>query len=235
MENVVVVSNDTDVCVLLLHYTPQFIKSGLTELWLKYGVGPKVRFIPLHILIARLDQNLLDVLLKVHILTGCDVASKIGTKSAALKSDPHMYLKNFGENELLESYLVHAELYLIKVLQSNSTTFDELRYELYRKKKKILYDLPPTSRSLQGHLQRCYYVINESLNLLSKAKSLETTVYGWKSFEAYLLPRKREVTLPSEHTIVRGCNKGCKGRCNCSKNDVPCTEFCQCARNCSNL
>ena len=56
LKNVVVVSNDTDIYVLLLHYTPQFIKSGLTELWLKYGVGPKVRFIPLHIiLIARLD------------------------------------------------------------------------------------------------------------------------------------------------------------------------------------
>ena len=40
LKNVVVVSNNTDVCVLLLHYTPQFIKSGLTELWLKNGVGP---------------------------------------------------------------------------------------------------------------------------------------------------------------------------------------------------
>ena len=166
------------------------------------------------------------------MLAGCDVTSKIGTKSAALKSEPHVYLKNFGENELLESF-TDAELYHIKVLQSNSTsaTFDELRYELYRKKKKkkkkILYDLPPTSQSLQGHLERSYYVINESLNLLSKAKSLEPTAYDWEGFEAYLLPSKREITIPSEYTIVSGCNKGCKGRCNCSKNDVPCTEFCQ--------
>ena len=122
LKNVVGALNDTDVCVLLLHYTPQFIKSGLTELWLKYGVGPKVRFIPLHILITRRDQNLLDVLLKVHILTGCDVTSKIGTKSAALKSDPHMHLKNFAENELLKSTFIDAELYLIKTLQSNSTS-----------------------------------------------------------------------------------------------------------------
>ena len=71
------------------------------------------------------------------MLAGCDVTSKIGTKSAALKSEPHVYLKNFGENELLESF-TDAELYHIKVLQSNSTsaTFDELRYELYSKKKK---------------------------------------------------------------------------------------------------
>ena len=97
-----------------------------------------------------------------------------------------MHLKNFGENDLLESSFVDAELYLIKVLRSNSTstTSDVLRYELYRKKKKekkkkkTLHDLPPTSRSLQGHLERCYYVINESLNLLSKVRSLEPTVYG---------------------------------------------------------
>ena len=79
-----------------------------------------------------------------------------------MKSDPHTYFKNFGENELLESSFVDAELYLINVLQSNSTstTFDELRYELYRKRSKTLYDLPPTSRFLQGHLEQCYYVIN---------------------------------------------------------------------------
>ena len=57
-------------------------------------------------------------------------------------------------------------------------------------------------------------MINESLNLLSKAKSLEPTAYDWEGFEAYLLPSKREITIPSEYTIVSGCNKGCKGRCN---------------------
>ena len=79
-----------------------------------------------------------------------------------MKSDPHTYLKKFGENELLESSLVDAELYLINVLQSNSTstTFDELQYELYRKRNKTLYDLPPTSQFLQGHLEQCYYVID---------------------------------------------------------------------------
>ena len=112
LKNVVVVSNVTDVSALLLHYIPLFTKSGLTELWLKFGVGPKVRLIHLHILIARLDQNFLDVLLKAHILTGCDVTSKIGTKSAALKFDPHMYLNFFGENELLESSFVDAYISL---------------------------------------------------------------------------------------------------------------------------
>ena len=34
--------NDTDIYVLLLHCTPEFIKSGLTELLLEYDIGIKV-------------------------------------------------------------------------------------------------------------------------------------------------------------------------------------------------
>ena len=71
----------------------------------------------------------------------------------------YMYLKHFGDSELLESSFVDAESYLIKVIQSNSTstTFDELRCELYCKtKQKNLYDLPFTLQPLQGHLERCY-------------------------------------------------------------------------------
>lgn len=72
---------DTDVCVLLLHYTPQFIKSALTELWLKHCVETKILFISLHILFTRLDQNTCDVLLKAQVLKGCDVTSKTRTNS----------------------------------------------------------------------------------------------------------------------------------------------------------
>ena len=113
------VANDADVCLLLLHYRPEFMKSGLSELWLKCGVETKVWFVPLHLLITGLDQNICDVLLKAHILTGCDFISKIGTKSTAVKSNSHVY---FGENKLLESSFIDAEMYLVKVLQRNSTS-----------------------------------------------------------------------------------------------------------------
>ena len=138
---------------------------------MKYGVEIIVLFVPLCFIFTRLDQNICDVLSKAHILAGCDVTSKIETKSAALKSNLHMYLKFFGENKLLELSFVDSKMYLIKVLQSNSTitTFNESRYELYRKKNKTLYDLL-TSRSVQEHLEKCYFVINESLNLLSTKK-----------------------------------------------------------------
>ena len=89
---------------------------------MKYGTGIKVWFVPLHLLITRLDQNNSDVLLKAHILTRCDLTSENGTKSAALKSNPFMYLKSFGENKLPQPFFVDAKVYLIKVLQSNIIT-----------------------------------------------------------------------------------------------------------------
>ena len=68
-------------------------------------------------------------------------------------------------------------------------------------------------------------MINESLDLLSKKKFLEPTEFGWTNGDSCLTPIKREVTLPNEYIIVSGCNKGCKGWCNCSKNCVPSLSF----------
>ena len=107
----------TVVCALLSHFTLEFMKSGLTKMWLKYGVGKKVRFVPLHKIITPFDQNICDALLKVLILTRCDVSSKNGTKFSALKSNS---CACFGKNKQLESSFVDAEMYLIRVLQSYS-------------------------------------------------------------------------------------------------------------------
>ena len=38
--------------------------------------------------------------MKIHILSGCDVTSKIGTKSAVLKRKPDEHLQLFGEKEV---------------------------------------------------------------------------------------------------------------------------------------
>ena len=39
------------------------------------------------------------VVLMAHVLSGCDVTSKIGTKASALMHEPEKYLEHFGETE----------------------------------------------------------------------------------------------------------------------------------------
>lgn len=128
--NVLVLSNDADVVVLLIHYLPQFKQLGLKELWIEYGTGKSKRFIPVHNLWNKLTTNVRDNLLKVHILTGCDVTSKVGTKMMALKRITDLNLINFGCKENGDFIgFKKAEQYLIDVLQANSKckSFDELR------------------------------------------------------------------------------------------------------------
>ena len=60
-----------------------FFRNGSKEFWVKAGVGESVRFVPLHTLYDRLGADLCSVLPAVHSLTGCDIASKVGTKHAA--------------------------------------------------------------------------------------------------------------------------------------------------------
>ena len=71
--------------VLMIHYMEKFLELGLSELWLRYGTGTKKRFIPIHTLNTKIGY-IRHTLLKAHILTGCDITSKVGTKLAALNS-----------------------------------------------------------------------------------------------------------------------------------------------------
>ncbi|KAG1707506.1 Ankyrin repeat and death domain-containing protein 1A [Nymphon striatum] len=54
---IVILSNDTDVMVLALHYWDIFKHHGLKELWMRAGVGKTTRYVPLHILAERLGRK----------------------------------------------------------------------------------------------------------------------------------------------------------------------------------
>ena len=74
------------------------------------------------------------------MLTGCDVTSKIGTKSSAMKVNPERFLQAFGVGEPSDIAFKNAERYLVYVIQPSLgwMTFDELRYEMYRMQSKGL-------------------------------------------------------------------------------------------------
>jgi len=114
LKRLFILSNDTDVLVIATYFLHCFKSNGLIELWLRAGKGQQTRYIPLHVLAKNLGQPMCDVLPAVHTLTGCDVTSKLGIKSAGIKADPSMYLKDFGklEGDVPET-LCNAEKYLV--------------------------------------------------------------------------------------------------------------------------
>ena len=88
VRRVIVHLNDTNVVVFLLYYIHYFINLDIEDLWIKFRIGDKSRHIPVHKLEAVLGTQLCKFILKSHVLTGCDVSSRVGTKAAGLNSEP---------------------------------------------------------------------------------------------------------------------------------------------------
>ena len=61
---------------------------GMKEIWQQYGTGEKRRMLPLHQAVSNLGAPLAKTVIKAPILTGDDCMNKVGTKHAAMASDP---------------------------------------------------------------------------------------------------------------------------------------------------
>ena len=81
-----VLSNDKDVVMCTLGYFHVFKTTNVNKIWVTFGIHERQRHMPVYQLAAILGTERLRTLLKAHNLTGCDVASKIGSKSAACKA-----------------------------------------------------------------------------------------------------------------------------------------------------
>lgn len=232
-KRVVVMSNDTDTVILLLHYIDVFKEGGLQELWVQFGTGEKRRMIPLHVLHLKLGEDLCHVLIKAHVMTGDDALSKIGTKHAALTCRPTRFLSFFGETPVLsEADLYQAEQYLVNVWagarsKPTATTFDQLRLEVHRHSLVGIEELPPTSSVIRGHLKRAFYVIRNALTLIADASQLDPTHYGWINQDGTLLPLKCLKPIPARIRTLCNCSGKCNSkRCSCKAADVMCVIYC---------
>ena len=78
----------------------KYVDFMVVKNWVRFGAGEKTRNIRIHILVDKLGDHLSSsIILKTHVLTGCDVTSKIGTKSSAMKINPERFLQAFGVGE----------------------------------------------------------------------------------------------------------------------------------------
>ena len=92
-----VLSTDTDVVMYNLAYSHVYKTMNVNKIGVKFGIHQYQRHIPVHDLAEILGTEKSRALLKAHILTGCDVTSKIRSKTAAFKACPEKYLYHFGE------------------------------------------------------------------------------------------------------------------------------------------
>ena len=130
----VVVSNDTHVFALILHYTSLFLDKGLNELLLEFGTGSYTRMLPMHIMHSNIGHEMCSLILLLHVLAEYGVTSKIGNKYRALNAKPTDYLKTFGQSkDLYRKEARKAESFIVKDLHSSSacTTINDISIETY--------------------------------------------------------------------------------------------------------
>ena len=123
---------------------------NINKIWVKFGILERQRHITVYQLTEILGTKKSRVLLQAHILSGCDVASKTGSKTAAFKACTEKYLHDFGE-QFQDYHFQMAEKYLVKVIEPNiaAKSFDDLRYVTYTTRKTLFSELPPTSSAIR--------------------------------------------------------------------------------------
>ena len=102
-----------------------------------------------------------------------------------------------------------AEQYLIKEEQPKSTrvTFNVLRFDMVRSHETPYVKLPPSSHSLQGHLQRCFFIIRMAMNLLDNQFEINPLEFGWTEVDGYIVPNKQLLPLPDFYLVCCGYTK----------------------------
>ena len=110
----------------------------------------------MHIMHSNIGHEMCSVILRLHVLTGCNVARKIGTKYGALNANPIDYLKTFVQSK----NLCHEEA------------------ESYLRNNSSHIELPPTLFSMFEHILRSHFIIHQYLNLLNATEKSNVQEFG---------------------------------------------------------
>ena len=231
---VVVVGDDTDLLIMLLHH---FAPDRHKELFMKTAT----KIINIRILQETIGMDLSQSLLFIHALTGGDVTSwpyGIGKVSALEKwSSLQEYGKCFilpgKTQEEIEKTGQQALGVVYGCVPGNDLDFERAA----RFSKKVVTSssyipperLPPTTDAARYHSRRVYHLVQTWLG-----NNMDATQWGWVVRHTQngriLKPQKMDqAAAPSTLLKIIKCNcmGNCdKNTCSCRKNGLNCTLAC---------
>ncbi len=245
----VVVSPDTDVFLLLLH----FYEKMPNAIIFRTGKKEKLREISIQKCFEAIGTKHASAILGFHTLTGCDQIGRFAGKSKTTwwnifqNADDDMLtaLANLGNQEALPDLttLEHIErfvasAYTDKRLCKSISSLPVLRWNLFSKFQWEAGQLPPTSSALKCKVFRshfCCIVLKRSLQGTQNLPSPEG--YGWEINDGTLEQIMTD-NLPAPIALIElsvcSCKTGCTTkRCKCLKHKLICTDMCKC-QNCEN-
>ena len=157
---------DTDVVILAI---AMFQHCGIEELWIEFGSGKNLRYLPVHLLARNIKESITNALPPFHAFTGCDQVSAFcgkGKRTAwnSLVSSPEAVtcfgiLSNMPSEEAFKNCMPDVERFVVLLYDrsSNCETTNEARLELFTNKCRSIDDIPPTSAALFQHKKCAIY------------------------------------------------------------------------------
>ena len=179
-------------------------------------------FISIQAIAKVLGPTVCSALLGLHAFMGCDTTSCFVGKgkemACTLMSTPQFAsaMAELGRSWPPPAHLQsECEVFTCALYNRQGTSVNDLRYELFCFKLPQCYYLPPTQDALRKHVSRACYQATIWRRVL---RSID-----WLS----QLPAPEEIL----ELIACGCQseQSCtSARCNCKKNNLPCTDCCRC-------
>ena len=234
-KDVMVLSPDTDVLVLLLRHLPKLPPRSRVRLG-------KVVF-NISAIREKLGQRA-DALTSFHALTGCDTVESFfrrGKKqawSAFMKANDATIaaLMALQEQEELTLATTTTICNFISSVYGFNCPLGEARWLALQKKKVIPSHAPPTVAAAVQHIFRAQLqtVIWEKA-VDPELVSLPITSFGFQQdcdpTLSTLPPAPQEIM----ETLMCRCKAGCgTNRCQCHRVGMTCNEFCECSDFCLN-
>ena len=251
-QEVCVWSPDTDVLILLLHLAACGHLGADTGLKFLTGKGTKYRQIDVVERVQVIGRHKCQGLIGFHNFSGADWGGKFVGISKKTWVDAYMKLqrddpiincfRELGDgpiptqlvNDELPQQVKELEHFVCRVYCSTGPiALPALRWELFRSKNLEGEMLPPTRSALLPHILRANYIAMRDKSYLVNCPVLPPIEQnGWIAEEGNYNP-VHCLTFPAPRAVIEltkcGCKAGCKGRCTCHRNNLPCTPLCKCS------
>ncbi len=245
-KNIQIVSDDTDVFALLVHFCWKW--QCTEQLLMKKSDG---RRIDINATAAQLGHKS-NQLLAVHAISGCDTVSYMFGKgkgsavAAMLKHD--VGLEILGESNVsMEDTLLagHKFVAILYRQRQPHTSMNQLRHAIFLSKRDTpkIKTLPPTDAALDEHIKRAHLqtMIWKASDQI-EPPTVDIVQYGWVMANGVPVPCSGVSDVAPQQlmkVVACGCcaqNACSRSTCSCQGAAVSCTSFCKCMSmdNCNN-
>ena len=182
-------ATDTDVVVLGIAVS-KILEN--CEIWVAFGHGSRVRYIPCHLIAAESGGVTSDAVMFVHAISGCDTVSSfygIGKKAAwavwrSLPNLHEIFARLSNAPSMISSNDMEAiERYVVLLYQRTSTLsrVNDARKQLFAFGNRKIENISPTFCALEQHVKRAVYQAGHTWgqSLIREPQVPSPKLWGW--------------------------------------------------------